>query len=188
MTWNVFRGELKHGGAEYHDKAVEFDKIIDLPRQVGLPFRLALGGTEAPTAQLAAQGWAVQDGPAVTLTPRHYQDYIVASRGEVSVAKNVYVALRTAWFSGRSACYLAAARPVVVQDTGFSRVIPTGSGLHAFTNAEQAAEAIRAIECDYEHEAHVARELTHAYFDSRRVLTRLIDDALAGPSDSGAPA
>jgi hypothetical protein len=188
MTWNVFRGELKHGGAEYHDKAAEFDKIIDLPRQVGLPLRLALGGTEAPTAQLAAQGWAVHDGPAVTLTPQHYQDYIAASRGEVSVAKNVYVALRTAWFSGRSACYLAAARPVVVQDTGFSRVIPTGSGLHAFTNAEQAAEAICAIERDYGHQAQVARELAHAHFDSRRVLTRLIEDALAGPSDSGAPA
>ena len=100
----------------------------------------------------------------------------------------MYVALRTAWFSGRSACYLAAARPVVAQDTGFSRVIPTGSGLYAFTNAEQAAEAIRAIECDYEHQAQVARELAHAYFDSQRVLTRLIDDALAGPSEGGSAA
>jgi hypothetical protein len=71
----------------------------------------------------------------------------------------------------------------VVQDTGFSRVIPTGSGLHAFTNAEQAAEAIGAIERDYGHEARIARELAVAHFDSRRVLTRLLDDALAGPSD-----
>jgi hypothetical protein len=188
MTWNVFRGKLEYGGAEYHGKAAEIDKIIGLPRQVGLPFRLALGGTEAPTAQLAREGWEVQDGPAVTLTPQDYRDYIAASRGEVSVAKNVYVALRTAWFSCRSACYLAAARPVVVQDTGFSRVIPTGRGLHAFTDAEQAAEAIYAIERDYAHEARLARELAHAHFDSRQVLTSLIDDALAGPSDSGGAA
>jgi hypothetical protein len=187
MTWNVFRGKLEYGGVEYYGKATEFDKIVGLPQQVGLPFRLALGGTEAPTARLAAEGWAVQDGPAVTLTPHDYRDFIAASRGEISVAKNVYVALRTAWFSCRSACYLAAARPVVVQDTGFSRVIPTGRGLHAFTNVEQAAEAICIIERDYGHEASIARELAHAYFDSRRVLTRLIDDALAGPSDrSGA--
>ena len=188
MTWNVFRGKLEYGGDEYHGKPIEFDKIIGLPRRVGLPFRLALGGTEAPTAQLVAEGWAVQEGPAVTLTPQDYRDYIAASRGEVSVAKNVYVALRTAWFSCRSACYLAAARPVVVQDTGFSRVFPTGRGLHTFTNTEQAAEAIRAIERDYGHEARLARELAHAHFDSRRVLTRLIDDALAGPSDSGGAA
>jgi hypothetical protein len=76
---------------------------------------------------------------------------------------------------------------VVVQDTGFSRVIPTGHGLHTFTNAEQAAEAICAIERDYGREARLARELAHAHFDSRRVLTRLIDDAL-GPSDSGGAA
>jgi hypothetical protein len=103
MTWNVFRGKLELGGAEYHGKAAEFDKIIGLPRHLGLPFRLALGGTDAPTAQLEAEGWAVQVGPAATLTPQDYQDYIAASRGEVSVAKNVYVALGTAWFSCRSA-------------------------------------------------------------------------------------
>ena len=182
MTWNVFRGELKYGGAEYFDKAFEFAKIVDLPQQIGLPFRLAVGGTEAPTTQLAARGWAVQNGPAVTLTPQHYQDYIAASRGEVSVAKNVYVALRTAWFSGRSACYLAAARPVVVQDTGFSGIIPTGKGLHAFTDAEEAADAIRAIECDYGNEAQVARELARGYFDARAVLSRLIAEALTGPT------
>jgi len=188
MSWNVFRGKLEYGGAEYHGKAVEFDRIIGLPRQLGLPFRLALGGTEAPTAQLTAKGWEVHDGPAVTLTPQDYRDYIAASCGEVSVAKNVYVALRTAWFSCRSACYLAAARPVVVQDTGFSRVFPTGLGLHAFTDGEQAAEAIRAIERDYGHEARLARELAHAHFDSRWVLTRLIDDAQVGPHASPGPA
>ena len=76
----------------------------------------------------------------------------------------------------------------MVQDTGFSRMIPTGSGLHAFANTEQAAEAIRAIERDYGHEASIARELAHAHFDSRRILTRLIDDGLAAPGDSGSAA
>jgi len=186
MTWNVFRGKLEYRGVEYHGKAIEFEKIIGLPQRLQLPFRVALGGTEAPLAQLLAHGWMAEEGPAVTLTPQAYQGYIAASRGEISVAKNVYVALRTGWFSCRSACYLAAARPVVVQDTGFTRAIPTGKGLHAFGNAEEAAEALCAVERDYEREARAAREVAHANFDSRRVLAGLIDDALSGPpSDAG---
>jgi hypothetical protein len=181
MTWNVFLEKLEYAGTEFYGKPVEFEKIIDLPQRLGLPFRLALGGTEAPRSRLAKAGWMVDEGPASTLTPEDYHNYIAGSRGELSIAKDVYVALNTAWFSCRSACYLAAARPVVVQDTGFSRSIPTGSGLHAFTNVDQAAEAVEAIERDYRYEARTARALAHAYFDSQQVLTRLIDDALAGP-------
>lgn len=184
MTWNVFRGKLELGGVEYHGKAPEFAKIIDLPAQLDRPFRVAVGGTEAPLAQLAAHGWMAEDGPAVTLTPQAYRDYVAASRGEISVAKNVYVALRTGWFSCRSACYLAAARPVVVQDTGFSRMIPTGSGLHAFATAEEAETAVRAVEGDYPRQARAARQLAHDCFDARRVLTRLVDDAQSGPPDA----
>jgi hypothetical protein len=187
MTWNVFRGKLEYCGTEYHGKAAEFSKIIGLPRRVGLPFRLALGGTEAPRDRLEAEGWVVEDGPAVTLTPQAYHDYIAAARGEVSIAKNVYVAMRTGWFSCRSACYLAAARPVVVQDTGFRGLIPSGRGLHAFDTAEEAVAAIRQIERDYYQEARAAREAAHAYFDSRQVLSHLIEDAFTGQRPGTCP-
>ena len=185
MTWNVFRGRLEHRGVEYHGKAAEFGKIATLPQRLQLPFRIAVGGTEAPMSELARQGWTAEDGPAVTLTPEAYRDYIAASRGEVSVAKNVYVALRTGWFSCRSACYLAAGRPIVVQDTGFTNLIPSGSGLHAFTDAEEAEAAIRAVESDYHRETRAAREMAHAHFDSQRVLSRLVEDAISGPSQTG---
>ena len=149
MTWNVFKGKLEHGGVEYRGKAEEFAKIADLPRHFARPFRVAVGGTEAPLDALAAHGWRAEDGPSATLTPADYQDYIAGSRGEVSVAKNVYVALKTGWFSTRSACYLAAgATYVVVQDTGFSRILPTGRGLHAFSTADEAAAAIAAVEAN----------------------------------------
>jgi hypothetical protein len=180
MTWNVFKGKLEYRGVEYRGKAEEFPKIADLPRRFGRPFRIAVGGTEAPLGDLAAQGWAVEDGPAATLSPQDYQDYIAASRGEISVAKNVYVALKTGWFSTRSACYLAASRPVVVQDTGFSRILPTGRGLHAFSTADEAAAAIKAVEADYENEMRAARDISIAHFDARQVLSRLIEDAFAG--------
>ena len=179
MTWNVFKGPLVHRGVEYRGKSVEFAKIADLPRRLGGSFRVAVGGTQAPFAELAAQGWEAEDGPSVTLTPEDYQDYLAASRGEVSVAKNVYVALRTGWFSTRTACYLAAARPAVVQDTGFSKLLPTGRGLHAFTTADEAAAAIEAVERDYDAESRAARDIALAHFDARDVLSRLIDDAFA---------
>jgi hypothetical protein len=115
-----------------------------------------------------AHGWLAEDGPSVSLTPDAYRNYIAASRGEVSVAKNVYVALNTGWFSCRSACYLAAGRPVVVQDTGFSRLIATGRGLHAFSDTDQAAEAIRAVGPDYAREACSARAVARADFDPTR--------------------
>ena len=179
MTWNVFKGKLEYRGVEYHGKAEEFAKIADLPRHFARGFRVAVGGTEAPLAELAGQGWIAEDGPAATLSPQAYQDYIAASRGEVSVAKNVYVALKTGWFSTRSACYLAASRPVVVQDTGFSNILPTGRGLHAFSTADEAAAAIEAVEADYPAEMRGARDIALAHFDARQVLSRLIDDAFA---------
>ena len=128
---------------------------------------------------MSEQGWIAEDGPAATLTAEDYQDYIAASRGEVSVAKEVYVALRTGWFSTRSACYLAGSRPVVVQDTGFSNFLPTGRGLHCFATEDEAAAAIEAIEADYEREAQAARDIALTHFDARLVLSRLIDDAFS---------
>jgi len=140
---------------------------------------VAVGGTEAPLAELAAQGWIAEDGPTTTLTPQDYQNYIAGSRGEISVAKHVYVALKTGWFSTRSACYLAAARPVVVQDTGFSSILPTGRGLHAFSSEDEAAAAIAAVEADYAAEMQAARNIAFAHFDARQVLSQLIEDAFA---------
>jgi hypothetical protein len=179
MTWNVFKGKLEYRGIEYHGKAEEFSKIATLPRRIDRGFRVAVGGTEAPLAELAMQGWTAEDGPIATLSPQDYQDYIAASRGEASVAKNVYVALRTGWFSCRSACYLASSRPVVVQDTGFSHILPTGRGLHAFSTAEEAAAAIEAVDADYDAEMRAARDVALAHFDARQVLSRLIEDAFA---------
>ena len=118
------------------------------------------------------------DGPSATLTPADYQDFVARSRGEFSIAKHVYVAMRTGWFSYRSACYLAAGRPVVVQDTDFSKFIPTGEGLLAFTTMEEAVDAILQVEADYERHAKAARALAESYFDSDKVLSELIKEAM----------
>jgi len=105
-----------------------------------------------------------------------YQDFIASSRGEISAAKQVYVELRTGWFSCRSAGYLASGRPVVVQDTGFTPLIASGEGIIAFKTVEEAALGLMEVEGEYDRHAEAALELARQYFDSSKVLKKLIDD------------
>jgi hypothetical protein len=109
-----------------------------------------------------------------------YRDYIQQSRGELSVAKNTYVATHSGWFSCRSVCYLAAGRPVVVQDTGFSKVVPCGAGLFAFSSIEEAAAALEEIEADYDKHHKAARDMAAAYFSHSVVLEQMLRDVGLG--------
>lgn len=180
MTWNAFKGRLVYRGREYGGKDREFERFIEVPHLLDVPFEIAVGGRTAPLQRLRDRGWVVRDGPEATATPERYADFIGRSRGEFSVAKQVYVAMRTGWFSCRSACYLAAGRPVVVQDTGFSKVLPTGDGVVAFSTREEAVNGIREVEADYARHAEAARAMAHDYFGAERVLADLIERAL-GP-------
>ena len=84
--------------------------------------------------------------------------------------------MRTGWFSCRSACYLAAGKPVVVQDTGFSHVIPCGEGVMAFDDLDSAVRAIDAVEANYDNYCEAAREMAETYFVSDVVLQRMMSD------------
>lgn len=179
MTWNAFKKQLFYQGVEYKSKGSEFEKIMDLPRRLTVPLKVAVGGVEPPMGWLADNGWQVVDGPEATLTPQRYQDFIIGSRGEISPAKHVYVAMRSGWFSCRSVCYLGAGRPVVVQDTGFSRIIPVGQGILAFSSGEEAQAAIEAVEANYAKHSRAALELAMEEFSARKVLTQMVEDIIA---------
>jgi glycosyltransferase involved in cell wall biosynthesis len=86
--------------------------------------------------------------------------------------------MRSGWFSCRSACYLAAGRPVVVQDTGFAVRLPVGAGILPFSSCEEAVAAILEVERDYARHAQAARDIAAEYFDGDTVLRALIEDAL----------
>lgn len=152
---------------------------MDLPRRTTERLLAAVGGTEAPLDRLAASGWEVVDGPAGTRTAEDYRQLIAGSRGEVSAAKHVYVAMRTGWFSCRSACYLTAGRPVVVQDTGFSAHLPVGAGLLPFSTPEEAAAQLEEASAHYGRHAAAARDVAVECFGSEGVLSHLLEDAFA---------
>jgi hypothetical protein len=188
MTWNEFAGRIHVGGVEYGSKDLEFPRIMHLPARVDRRFDLAIGGRGVPLEALREAGWAVTESYKATSTPAAYQAMIGRSRGEVSIAKNIYVAMRTGWFSGRSTCYLASGRPVIVQDTGFSAHIPTGLGLLAFSDTDDAVASIELVEADHERHARAARELCREWFGADRVLPRMLDDVFAAaerPAASG---
>jgi len=180
MTWNAFKGTLIYRGVEYRSKGSEFEKLIDLPQGVDVPLKVGVGGLHAPLQELADAGWQVVDGPSVSLTPDRYQEFIAVSRGELSVAKHVYVAMRSGWFSCRSACYLAAGRPVVVQDTGFAVALPVGEGILPFTTVDEAISAIHEVEGNYARHAKATAAIAEEYFDSDKILNRLVEESMSG--------
>jgi hypothetical protein len=125
---------------------------------------------------LRDHGWSVVDAFQMSLDPWPYRDYVRDSGGEFSVAKDMVVRLRSGWFSERSACYLAAGRPVVTQDTGFSKVLPTGEGLFAFTTMDDILAAFEAIRADYDRHSRAARAIAEEYFRAETVLGRVLAD------------
>jgi hypothetical protein len=174
MTWKNFQETIQHNGVTYGTKELEFHKIETLPTRVAAKLELAVGGGSAPREHFRALGWQVTESENISRTAEEYRRYLQGSRGEFSVAKNVYAATRCGWFSCRSVCYLAAGLPVVVQDTGFSEFIPTGEGLFAFSNLDEAAHGIETVEKNYARHQRAARELARTQFASDVVLKDLL--------------
>ena len=103
-----------------------------------------------------------------------YARFVKTSFAEFSIAKETYVKSNSGWFSGRSACYLAAGRPVVAQETGWSKYLPIGNGLFAFNDMDSALKAIKCVASDGEKHSKAAIEIARDYFDSKVVLTEMI--------------
>jgi hypothetical protein len=160
-------------------KRTEWQPFVDLPRATGQRFRLAMDVANRPDdlARLRAAGWEILDPLEVSVDPGRYREFIRGSRGEFTVAKDVNVRLRSGWFSDRGACYLAAGRPVVNQDTGFDAHLPVGEGLFAFRTPADATAAFAAIVQDYARHARAARAIAVEHFAPERVLGALVGAA-----------
>ena len=175
-NWRGY-GSIDHEGVHYGQKAHSLRKLIDLPTRTDEKFMLALNihpDEAADLALLRQNRWSLLD-PMQAGTPADYARFIRRSKAEFGVAKSGYVVSRCGWFSDRSACYLASGRPVVAQETGWSRWLPAGEGLFSFQTAEDVLAAIDAINRDYPGHSRAARSLAERYFDSDVVLPRLLE-------------
>jgi hypothetical protein len=176
-TWhNATKDRQWQGERYFWTKDREFLALLELPSRTRARLELAVDGTP-PAALLTRHGWHLVAAPELLVDTAAYCGYIIRSRGELTVARDQYVRPRTGWFSDRSACYLAAGKPVVTQDTGFGCVLPTGEGLFAFTDVGGAAAALESVEADYPRHAAAARAVAEEYFAAEHVLTALLSRA-----------
>ena len=184
MQWESYPA-IEYEGRRYGMKSDSFGPYIDLPEKVGPVFELAVGSHLAPHDLLRSKGWMALDSREPTRDPWTYQNYIQRSKAEFSVAKHGYVVSRSGWFSERSAVYLASGRPVLIQETGFSDWLETGSGIIPFNTPEEALAGIEEINHRYEFHCQAARSIAEEYFDAAKVLPRLIECALSPSSNGG---
>lgn len=173
MNWSAHQ-TVEYKGRSLGQKDAEFERFIGLPGRTGTRMELAVAGN-APNERLESHGWHVRDAHEVTKTLDSYRAYIRGSAGEFGVCKQVFVATRNGWFSDRSAAYLASGRPVILQDTGFSEVLPTGAGLLAVNSEDEAAAAIGSVFADYGTHADAARRIAVEYLDAKKVMGGLLD-------------
>ncbi|MBA3386360.1 MAG: hypothetical protein H0T95_07050, partial [Chthoniobacterales bacterium] len=159
-------------------KSAEFLRFIAAPAMSAEPFELATEIKNARTRERFARNrWRLRPPHHLSANHRLYRDYICGSKGEFTVAKDQYVRLKTGWFSDRSACYLAAGRPVITQQTGFTRHYGNGTGLFAFDSLDQIPEAVRMINCDYRKHSRGARAIAREFFEAEKVLRSLLERA-----------
>ncbi|MQA76499.1 MAG: glycosyltransferase, partial [Solirubrobacterales bacterium] len=170
-------GTARFEGRDYGwSKHQQFRKILDLPTRARAPIELALASYEDHDRLLLAEhGWRVRPAAELSRDLDTYRGYIVGSAGELSAAKEQNVHFRSGWFSERSATYLAAGRPVILEDTGFGAALPTGEGLFAFEDLDGAVEAIAAARRNPARQRRAAREIAREHLRHDVVLGDMLD-------------
>ena len=174
-TWHNKGKDLTYEGEVYYwTKDREFLKFIDLPERRAVPFELAVVVDEPTEQLLRRHRWNIVHSLPISRDVDRYRRYIQQSRGEFTVTKDQVVRPLTGWFSDRSCSYLAAGRPVITQDTGFGKFLPTGKGLFGFLTMDDILAAVDTIESDYEGSCRAARDIAEEYFAAEKVLGSLM--------------
>jgi len=179
MNWASYKPKVWEGRT-YGQKNLEFNRFRDLPSKTSIPLRLAMGlgvDGQRPAQELRQLGWDLVEPQEVVPDHRAYRSFLTNSRGEWSVAKHGYVEGKTGWFSCRTACYLAAGRPAVVQETGWSRHLPSDRGVLPFTTLDEAAEGLGKATRNYSEHSKAAREIALEFFDAKKVCQELLRQA-----------
>ncbi len=176
MNWKSY-DDVKYNGITYGQKDIEFEKFKTLPQIVNAPLEIAVSGLHPEKEkELKEKGWSINDAQRVTFSFNSFQEYLANCRGEFSVCKNMYTATCSGWFSDKSAAYMASGRPVIVQETGFSKYLPVGEGLFAVSNVNEAKDAIDNIESNYDRHCNKAWELANEYLEAKKVLKKFLNE------------
>lgn len=171
--------DIEWRGEKYlWSKSLEFLRFVSAPAKAREPFELATNIKDEPTrTKFHRNGWRFRSPDDLSVHYWLYRDYIQRSKGEFTVAKDQYVRLKTGWFSDRSGCYLAAGRPVIIQETGFTKIFGKQDGLFGFKSLGEIAEAVKSINADYSRHSRGAREVAREFFEAEKVLRSVLERA-----------
>jgi len=177
-TWHNRGKDLRFRGEVYQwSKHENFLAIADLPQRTSTQLELAVEIDNVCEQELLQRcGWMLINPLVVSQDMDVYQNYIFGSCGEFTVSKEAVVRTKSGWFSDRSVCFLAAGKPVVTQETGFSKYIPTGHGLFAFSTTDEILAAFDAIRSDYTRHSRAAHDLAREYFGAEKLLGKVLLD------------
>jgi hypothetical protein len=183
-AWRGPNGPIEYKGHTYGLRVHEFRKFVELPslcRSSRFEMALDIHPADAKDIELLrSNGWSLVDPKAVAGGPAEYRHYIAGSKVEFMIPKQMYVDTNSGLLSDRSVYYLASGRPVLARDTGIGRLYPCGEGLLTFSTLKEAAAGVETINRDYTRHARAARAIAEEYFDSDKVLARLLGDLGVG--------
>jgi len=186
-NWKFSSNDIEYGGEIWRwSKHHEFIRFQQAPAYAKQSLELAVAGLDKKSTHsgmpvdqqtaFRAKGWHLSDANRLS-APTNYRDYILSSSGEFTVAKEQYVKPVSGWSSDRSVCYLAASRPVVTQETGFSKYIPCGSGLFSFDTLEDIGHSFETIRTNPEKHRQAARDIACEYFEAEHVVRDMLMQA-----------
>lgn len=174
MNWTE-RPDFIYENESWGQKNKEFKKFHELPVLSGRKFEIIINrpkdeATKKSMEFLMQCGWNILSPDHLISDKENYQSFVQSSMAEFSITKETYIKSHSGWFSGRSAVYLASGKPVITQDTQWSKYIPSGHGVLAINDLDSAVNAVEEVTRNYKHHSAGAVEIANEYFDSYKVL------------------
>jgi hypothetical protein len=158
-------------------KRIMFEPYLGLPAHVpAAQFELAMNISpdDPERARLQQLGWRVVDPHRVARTPSAYRRYMAGGIAEFTAIKGVDVAWQTGWVSDRAAAFLALGRPVITEDTGAGRYLPSESGFRFIRSIDKAEVAVKEVLRDWPRLSRQARGCAVEVFDSAKNLRTIL--------------
>ena len=171
-------GQVEVNG-QYPDlsKKFAFAPYLDLPTRVPKArweLAMNINPDDPEMGRLSQLGWHLVAPHEIASTPAKYRRYLASASAEFTAIKGVDVSWRTGWVSDRAAAFLALGRPVITEDTGAGKYLPTASGMFFVGDATEAAAAAEYILGDWQTLSRQARECAVEVFDSEKNLRKIL--------------
>lgn len=154
-----------------------FAPYLDLPSRVpNARWELAmnLNPDDPERSRLTKLGWQLVSPHQVARTPALYRRYLASASAEFTAVKGVDVSWQTGWVSDRAAAFLALGRPVITEDTGAAKYLPSKNGFFFVRNLEEAAEAASYVLRDWPRLSREANRCAIEVFDSAKNLRQIL--------------